>query len=231
MPPPVLQEPKVEKNNTDVIKVSIPLKMIQSEPEETEVINIIQNATMEEPISSNENSMLDDCFKDAYTVDVDEPCVFGNIENVEAKMTFLNTLPGVESKKGLAAAIAKNKVSVKLLSRVNVILDILKEKKIIDGMELLNLLREKEKNCKEKMCRKSLLALCNQLASDNFLKVIEIELKSSSKTIKMRYLGEPNITLDMRCWHSIIEELKLQHFLRPINEGKIINVINFFKKK
>lgn len=204
------------------VKVSIPLKFFHPEPDDTEIINIIQQVPTDKLLqSSNENSMTS-FPEDPYSMMVDEPCTLGNIENVEATMKFLNSLPGVKACKGLASAIAQNKVSEKVLTRMNVILDILKEKTIVDSVQLLNMMRQKElKDCKETICRKSMLALCNQLTADNFLKVIELELKSQSKTVKTLYLGEPHVTLDMRCWHSIIEEQKIQHFLRPIPENKV----------
>jgi predicted XRE-type DNA-binding protein len=219
-PPPVrvVEAPKAVEN--EGLKVSIPLKLIHPEADETEVINILQNVPTEEIISSNENSVNTDFFKDAFMMEVEEPCVIGNIENVEVIMRFLNTLPGQKTRKGLAMAIAQNKVSEKVLNRMNIILDILREKTIIDGLQLLNLVRQKEEHLKELICRKSLLTLCNQLTADNFLKVIEMELKSPTKTVKTLYLGEPHVTLDMRCWHSIIEEKKIQHFLRPIDGKK-----------
>lgn len=234
----VIEEaPQPSASEIDSLKVSIPLKLIHPEPDQTEIINIIKRIDTEE-ISSSENSMNPQYFDDAYTVEVEEPCVIGNLENVDVTMKFLNTLPGVKPCSSLAKAIAQNKVSEKVLNRMNLVLDILKEKTIIDALQLLILMREKEKHCKELICRKSMLTICNQLAADNFLKAIEMELKSPTRTVKTLYLGEPHITLDMRYWHSIIEEQKLQQFLKPIPEAKeepkiepTISEISFISKE
>lgn len=141
-----------------------------------------------------------------------------NVENVEVSLRFLNNIPGLpKQSRGLQEDFAKNRVSEKVLVRMNIILDAIKEKKVIDIVSLLMIVRKQEENFSEIICRKSLLGLCSRLAADNFIKVIEMELTSSTKSVKLTYFGEPNITFDLRCWHSIIEEQKIHHFISTMN--------------
>lgn len=194
------------------MKISIPFELLKPESNDCDIIEIIQKAPSHEGNEDNE---------EPYVLAVDEPCLIESVQNVEVNLTYLNNLPGVfKPCKGLADAIANNKVSPKVLNRMNVILDILKEKMVIDTISLLNTMRQKEVNFKEVICRKSMITICRQLAADNFLKVVKLEMKTDTKSIDMIFLGEPNVTLDLRCWNSIIEEQKIVHFLRPIVESK-----------
>ena len=139
-----------------------------------------------------------------------------NVEDVKVNMRFLNHIPGKKTQEpGLATAISLNKVSQKVLHRMNYIIDTIKEKTVIDHVNLMSKIKQYEQNedLQETICRKSLFSLLGKLAADNFIKVVEIELVSKSKEVKMTYFGEPNVTSDMDLWQSILEEEKLKHFV------------------
>ncbi|KAG5684622.1 hypothetical protein PVAND_013845 [Polypedilum vanderplanki] len=147
-----------------------------------------------------------------------DDCSFvDNIEKVKVTLRFLNNIPGIQKQFiGLKEAMAENKVSEKVLSRMNLILDVMKEKTVIDPINLLQILRQREVmlNFTEICCRKSMLTLCGKLAVDNLIKVIQMELISDTNVVNLIYFGEPNVTFDMRVWNSIIEEQKIQHFVK-----------------
>lgn len=210
---PPIPIPKHELEDSPT-KVSIPLspstfKFLKLEPPVTKpVIQFIV------PTQPEEEEV--DVFKvpTRVIVPVEESSFIDNVEDVTVNMRFLNCIPKMKKQcRGLAQAVIQKKISEKVLTRMNAILDIIKSRTVIDSINLLSLLRQAELNLPEELCRKSMLTLCGKLAADNFLKVIELELKSDKKSVQLIFFGEPTVSFDMRCWHSIIEEQKIQHFL------------------
>lgn len=197
-------------------KISIPLNILKQESNSSSVIqyvqpesssNNLQQALSTEPIN-------DESFNKVVLMPNDDYSFVDNVENVKVSLRFLNNIPGLQRQSlGLQEELAKNRVSEKVLTRMNIILEAIREKTVMDPVNLLMTVRKNESNFVEIICRKSLLSLCAKLAADNFIKVIEMELTSSSKTVKLLFFGEPNVTFDLRCWHSIIEEQKIQHFI------------------
>lgn len=219
------QEPVMEASST---KVSIPLseatrKLLKPEPDrEHSVIQYILPSQSEEQVT-NENVFLapesgdalrDDSKMTPVTVPVEDSSFIDNIEQVTVSMRFLNRIPKMQKEcKGIGQAVAQSKISQKVLTRMNAILDIIKSKTVIDSINLLYLMRQKEAELPEVICRKSMMTLCGKLAADNFLKVVEVELKSESKVVTLIFFGDTTVSFDMKCWHSIIEEQKIQHFI------------------
>lgn len=220
----ICNENLTQQNNDSDTKVSIPLNLLK---------------TLETQEEFNISDIIGNVSNESFSITLNDSSPFESVHDVQVNMNFLNNLPGIKkSSKGIADAIANNKVSPKLLNRMNLVLDVLKEKHFVEANSLLITLRRKESDLKELIDRKSMYTICTQLAADNFLKVIEIELKSQSKTIKSIYFGEPNVTLDMRCWHSVIEELKLIYFSKEItmrdeeyfNSNSVVSPISFESK-
>lgn len=109
-----------------------------------------------------------------------------------------------------------------VVTRMNTILDLIKTRTVIDCVTLLSEIRKAEINFPELICRKSMLSLCGKLLADNFIKAVEMELKTEEKSVTSLFLVEPSVSFDMRCWHSIIEEQKIQNFItnKSIQETK-----------
>nr|CAC86372.1 transcription factor TFIIICalfa [Chironomus tentans] len=203
-------------------KVSIPINFLKQEAS-SNVIQFVQHPNA----SNNEQQrpMLDmegrDDLNKFILMPNDDYSFVDNVENVQVSLRFLNNIPGLQKQStGLQEELARNRVSEKVLFRMNVILDAIRDKAVMDPVNLLMELRKAEVNFTENICRKSLLSLCSRLAADNFIKVIEMELTSVTKTVKLLFFGEPTITFDMRCWHSIIEEQKIQHFVNMTKPPK-----------
>lgn len=211
--------PSTESSPT---KVSIPINFMKQEASSS-CIQFIQQPENE----SQQLAILDMEGKDEINKVIlmpqDDYSFVDNVENVQVSLKFLNNIPGLQKQStGFQEELARNRISEKVLFRMNVILDAIRDKAVIDLVNLLMELRKAEVNYTENICRKSLLNLCSRLAADNFIKVIEMELTSPTKTIKSLFFGDPKITFDMRCWHSIIEEQKIQHFValtKPIKES------------
>ncbi|KAL7031565.1 hypothetical protein ACKWTF_007059 [Chironomus riparius] len=209
--------PSTESSPT---KVSIPMNFLKQEASSS-IIQFVQH-----PENESYQQILDmegrDDINKVILMPNDDYSFVDNVESVQVSLKFLNNIPGLQKQStGLQEELARNRVSEKVLFRMNVILDAIRDKAVMDPVNLLMELRKAEVNFTENICRKSLLSLCSRLAADNFIKVIEMELTSATKTVKLLFFGEPTITFDMRCWHSIIEEQKIQHFVamtKPIKE-------------
>lgn len=215
--PPLLLTAKEEPKTINIIKEHV---FVKPEPPAKEAIEINDSSV---ELNTTESSIMDTTENDD-TLDSSDRVVeiirdssfIDNVEDVKVNMRFLNHLPGKKSQKpGIATAISLNKVSQKVVQRINCILDTIKVQKVIDHVNLLYKIKEIEQNddCQEVICRKSLFSLLGKLAADNYIKVVEIELISKSKEVKMTYFGEPNVTSDMYLWQSILEEEKLKHFV------------------
>ena len=216
-----------KQDNISPTKVSIPLspstlKLLKPEPVQNASVQFIISQPAEDrefpdQISFGPETLVSYNSEQELVsihLPVEDSSFVDNVEDVSVSMRFLNNIPNMQKQcKGLAQAVAQNKISQKVLTRMNSILDIVKNATIIDSVHLLQLMRKKEESLPEMICRKSMMTLCGKLAADNFLKVIEMELKSEKKTVKTIFFGEPNVSFDMRCWHSIIEEQKILHFV------------------
>lgn len=226
----VIGEVAEEAETDSSTKISIPLspqtcKLLKLEPPTPKpVIQFILPARQEEAAPSADGHVfiapdpVTPITEDSESVPIilpfDETSFIDNVEDVSVNMRFLNSIPNMQKQcKGIAQAVAERKISQKVLTRMNAIIDIVKNKTVIDQVNLLTIIRQKEANLPELICRKSMLTICGKLAADNLLKVIEMELKSENKTVKSIFFGEPNVSFDMRCWHSIIEEQKIQNFI------------------
>lgn len=215
---PLLVVAKVEPKKTNVINEHI---FVKPEPQAKESIKI--NVSSAE-LNTTESSMIETTDNTDDTIDSSDRIVeiirdssfIDNVEDVKVNMRFLNHIPNKKTQQpGLATAISLNKVSQKVVQRINCILDTIKEQTVIDHVNLMYKIKQAEQNedCQEVICRKSLFSLLGKLAAENFLKVVEIELVSKSKVVKMTYFGEMNVTSDMYIWQSILEEEKLKHFV------------------
>lgn len=201
-------------------KVSIPLspsnlKMLKFEPApEKSVIQYILPKQTDNHVFVEPNPVEVEAESTLITVPIEDSSFIDNVEDVTVNMRFLNSIPNMKKQcKGIAEAVSQHRITGKVLVRMNAILDFIKSHVVIDSVNLLCQMRQAESDLPEMICRKSLLTLCGKLAADNLLKVIEMELKSESKTVKLIFFGEPHVTFDMKCWHSIIEEQKIQHFI------------------
>ncbi|CAO1413423.1 unnamed protein product [Diamesa serratosioi] len=214
---PLLVVTKEEPKKISVITEHL---FVKPEPQAKEVIqfnassaalNTTESSMME---SADNNEKLDNT--DRVVEIIRDSSFIDNVEDVKVNMRFLNHIPGKKTQEpGLAKAISHNKVSQKVLQRMNCILDTIKEHTVIDHVNLMYKIKqsEQDEDLQEVICRKSLFSLLGKLAADNFIKVVEIELVSKSKEVKMTYFGEPNVTSDMYLWQSILEEEKLKHFV------------------
>lgn len=230
--PPI---PITKPDKESPTKVSIPLSpttlnLLKPEQSQKSAIQFLYPQE-EQEVSSNhiflEPERVAESDKESELVSVivpiEDSSFVDNVEDVSISMRFLNSIPKTQKQsKGLAQAVAQNKISQKVLTRMNAVLDIVKNATVIDSVSLLHLMRQKEENLPESLCKKSMFSLCQKLAADNFLKVIEMELKSEKKNVKTIFFGEPNVSFDMRCWHSIIEEQKIQHFV-PFHRHDVSN--------
>ena len=209
-----------KKKDVSPTKVSIPLspstwKFLKPEPSGSGRAIVFEDPALDEETPAQSVVAVygnsDPC---EVVVPYEQSSFVDNVENVTVNMRFLNSVPGIKKEcSGLAKSIEQNRMSLKVLTRMNKILDFIKEKTVADLNSLTHLMREFEQDLPEDICRKSLLTLCGKLSADNFLKVIEMELKSETKTINLLYFGEPSFTFETRYWQSIIEEQKIQHFV------------------
>lgn len=227
----------VETNDElSLTKVSIPLspttlkmlKPVEDSDQYSKPSEIPQETEEDEPLrdhifqTPNSKAISRDDFKLTPVIVPDEDSSFiDNVENVAVSMRFLNCIPKIKKQaKGIAKAVAQSRISQKVVTRMNAILDIIKNKTVIDSMNLLNLMRQTEEDLPEMICRKSMLTLCGKLAADNFLKIVEMELKSETKVVTLVFFVATNVSFDMKCWHSIIEEQKIQHFIPTHRQTK-----------
>lgn len=212
-------------------KVSIPLspstlKFLKPEPEPKRAIHF-QLPEQQQPEASDNQDLenADTSHMVPVFVPSEEFSFIDNVENVTISMRFLNCIPKMKKEcKGITQAISESKVSQKVLTRMNMILDLIKTRTVIDCVTLLSEMRQSESNLREVICRKSMLTLCGKLLADNFLKAVQMELKSDKKTVESLFIVDPKVNFDMRCWHSIIEEQKIQHFItnNSVQEQKAV---------
>ncbi|CRL02354.1 CLUMA_CG015427, isoform A [Clunio marinus] len=179
-----LEKPAVQISNINIDKNN---KVIRENPSEEPQV----------PVESEKKYLLSD-----------------NAEKITANLKFVNDIYSKhQQNETIIGDIFKKKLSQKVLTRITKILEVIKEKNIIELNILLTTIRQHEADFKEEFCKKSMARLCRKLATDNFLKIIELELKSIKKTVKIIYVAQVNITFDMDLWNPIIEEQKIQHFI------------------
>lgn len=222
--------PKRESiSNNSSTKVSIPLtpltlKLLKTEPESQPAITFVntnvlndadddEDVSMESPANGASQEFIDPSEGTSFV---------DNIEKITASLRFLNHVPDIKPESsGIAESVAQNRISHKVLTRMNATLDFIKKNTVVETLTLVHAIREFEADCREELCRKSMLSLCNKLATDNLIKVIEVELKSETKTVKLLYFGVQHVTFEMQCWKSIIEEMKIHHFVLHRSEPKL----------
>lgn len=157
---------------------------------------------------------------DSVCIDMTEKTsVVDNIENVQVLMTISHSIAGRKETQGIKELIKNNKVTDKVVRRMNFILETLKSHKVIDFINLMMLIRkEEEDNQKlaEMICRKSLLRLMHRMAIDKCINVVTIKLNSNSKDVSCQYFSDPSVTTDYYDWNRIIEEEKLRHFVPTV---------------
>lgn len=139
-----------------------------------------------------------------------------NIEKVQVYMQFYNKLPFFQTKgQSISDLLRQNKLSTKLLHRMNFINNTIKIHTVIDSVNLLHILKREESAAGHKnvICRKSLFRMIGRLAADNFLKVVELEMKSVTKSVKVTYFGDVSVNAEHTIWQHIIEEEKLKNFV------------------
>ena len=149
-----------------------------------------------------------------------------NIEEVQVNMQFYNKLPFFKTKgQSISDLLRQNKLSTKLLHRMNFINNTIKSHKVIDSINLLHIIKREESAAGHKniICRKSLFRMIGRLAADNFLKVVELEMKSATKTVKATYFGDVSVNAEHTIWQHIIEEEKLKNFV-PCTVTKSLEV-------
>ncbi|XP_012253071.2 general transcription factor 3C polypeptide 1 isoform X2 [Athalia rosae] len=107
-------------------------------------------------------------------------------------------------------------ITYRLLKRANMIIESVKEHKVIDDLtKLMKMINEEEdkKGYDYKIDKKSLTRLLQKLAKDNVIKNIKLTLRANKREKTLNFICDPSIGIDHTVIQSAVEQAKIKFCL------------------
>ncbi|XP_057333470.1 general transcription factor 3C polypeptide 1 [Microplitis mediator] len=115
------------------------------------------------------------------------------------------------------------------LKRLNLIITVVKELKIIDDpTKLMKMINEEEERegYEVKMDKKSLMRMLQRLARDNLVKNMKLTLSANNRKKVLFFVCDTNINVNHSVIQSAVEQAKIKFCLMPSPKKKSVKMIN-----
>lgn len=133
--------------------------------------------------------------------------VLENNLKVTATVQRVQCFPGYE---GSALNInddeLKNKMSERILKRMNIIMEVVRNHHHVDLVQLVNSIREEESSLDVIICRKSIQKIASSIALAKQIQIFMIEMKSNVKNLNSFCFCDNSIKLNEEYWKPYIQQ-------------------------